>query len=90
MEIIGEKGIILWDFNDHSVTFYDDEKKKWEISKEDKMDFNVTYLDEEKHFVDCVRKKTPHLIGGEEAYYDLKLALAALESAEKGVVVRVE
>ncbi len=90
LEIIGEKGMILWDFNDHSVTLYDDEKKRWEISKEDKMDFNVTYLDEEKHFVDCVRKKSPHLISGEEAYYDLKLALAALESAEKGVVVRVE
>ena len=36
LEIIGEKGMILWDFNDHSVTFYDDEKKRWEISKEDK------------------------------------------------------
>jgi len=87
-KIIGEKGLVIWDFIGHKVKFYDNETGTWQITTNEKMDFNKTYVAEVNHFLDCVSGAAKPLVSGEEAKEDLKVALAALESAEKKQVVR--
>jgi predicted dehydrogenase len=89
-KIIGEKGIIIWDFVGHKVKVFDKEKGGWEISTAEKMDFNQTYLAEEKHFLDCVKGVAQSVVSAEEARADVKIALAALKSAEMNQVVKLE
>ena len=88
-KIIGEKGTIEWSFLGHTLRVYDAEKKTWTVTKKENFDFNQTYLAEEKHFLDCVDGKAKPFVTGEESREDLRIALAALESAEKGRVINL-
>jgi predicted dehydrogenase len=47
------------------------------------------YVSEMRHFAECVRNGTPPTITGEDACQTLRVALAALQSAESGQPVRL-
>lgn len=58
-KIIGEEGIILWDFNEHCVKLYQVKSKRWRVFKEPKnYNTNQMYLDEIKYFLNQVKKQT--------------------------------
>ena len=89
-KIIGEKGTIIWNFNNHKVKVFDAEKKNWNVSTKENFDFNTVYQEEERHFLDCVAGKALPRVTGEEAKHGLKICLAALESAETGKAVKIQ
>ena len=83
-KIIGEKGTITWDFFGHQVRWYHADKKKWEtLFAQENLDINEAYLEEEKQFLNGVAGGKKPIVSGEEAKEDLRIALAALQSAAK-------
>jgi len=56
--IVGEKGTIWWDINKQEVTLYIAEDKTYvTYSHPVNYDINQMYIDEVRHFLDCVLKK---------------------------------
>jgi len=56
--IVGEKGTIWWDINKQEVTLYIAEDKTYvPYSHPVDYDLNQMYIDEVRHFLDCVSKK---------------------------------
>ena len=88
-QVIGEKGTIIWDFTDHSVMLYEADKKEWQTFKWKDMDFNETYLEEEKNFLQSIEGESELTVTGEEAKQDLKIALAALDSSDKNTPIKL-
>lgn len=77
-QIIGENGTIYWDFSERSVKIFGENGNLSEtISELQNWETNQMYLDEMKHFLDCVRtrRQTVNPISGGVAA--LKIALAA-------------
>lgn len=86
--IIGEEGTILWDFNERQVRFYSAKSEKWQIFHEKSgYDINEMYIEEMKHFLQCVVGKTKPLQDINRAKRVLQIALAAKESSLNGEVV---
>lgn len=57
-KIIGDKGTIKWDFNEHSIKLYLAKTKKWKVFSEPKnYNLNQMYIDEVKYFLMCVNKR---------------------------------
>lgn len=88
MVVIGEKGDILWDFYQNEVKVYYAEQKKWETYPFS-TDRNSMFVDEVKHFVDCVKNKKPPKVTGEDGARTLKCVMAAMESSRTKKVVKV-
>jgi predicted dehydrogenase len=55
-KVVGEKGSIKWTFKDDIFEFYDGDSKE-RIIKKYELDPNKSYLDELKHFFECVKKR---------------------------------
>ncbi|MDD2655135.1 MAG: Gfo/Idh/MocA family oxidoreductase [Candidatus ainarchaeum sp.] len=87
-EIVGEKGTISWDYSKGSVVLYDADKKATEVLDLSD-DPNAMYVDEMKHFMECVKGGKKPLVSLEEGEKSLALALKAKESAESGRTIRV-
>lgn len=89
-QIIGEEGTILWDFNDKQVKVYSAKIKEWQISPEEpNYDTNEMYIEEIKHFLQCLMgkaKSAQDIYNGKRV---LEIALAAKESAKSGCVVEI-
>jgi predicted dehydrogenase len=81
-KFVGEDGIISWDFNDKKVGLFSGNNKQWSWFKQpENFELNHMYIDEIKHFINCVKgieKPTLDLFEGVE---DLKISLAAKQSS---------
>lgn len=89
-QLIGEKGTILWDINEGRVRLYLAERKEWQIFPEPEgYEINRMYVDEMRHFLDCLAGKAKPLQDIREGKRALEIALAAKKSAETGRVVEV-
>ncbi len=86
LEIIGENGVIKWNFQKNKIEIITDEKR---VEKLDNFDVNQTYIDELKHFINCIKGKEKSIITAEQADRVLKLQLAAKESAANNKVVKL-
>jgi len=87
-QIIGEEGTILWDFNQSQVKLYTVESGKWQtFSKKPDYDTNEMYIEEMKHFLQCIEGNTRPAQDINSAKRSLKIALAAKEAAKTGKVV---
>ncbi len=76
-KLIGEKGTIIWDINEHKIRLYSVETKKWKIFTEPKgYDFNQCYIDEAKYFLKCLRNNS-------KTFNSVFLAAQTLETALK-------
>ena len=87
-KIIGEEGTLIWDYPGKYVKTYYSTTKQWKTYPI-KMEPNDMYVEELKHFFECIKGKTSPLISGEEAKKVLEVALAAKESATNGKAIKL-
>ena len=88
-KIIGTKGTIFCDFSSNSVKYYDIKKKKWfNMIRLAKYDFNSMYVEQTKHFLDCIKNRKKTINDVHQGLKILKIAMAILKSSEKGKPVR--
>jgi len=89
-QIIGEAGTILWDFNERQVRLYTAEIGKWQIfSQKPDYDTNEMYIEETKHFLQCIEGVNRPMQDINAAKRVLEIALAAKEAAKIGKVVNL-
>lgn len=87
-EIIGEKGVVYWDFSEKNVKFYASETKKYEIIKI-KSEVNDMYVEEIKHFLNSIKTLKKPLVCGYEGKKSLQLALAAKKSHRLNKLIKL-
>lgn len=87
-KIIGEEGTLIWNFGEHKVSLYLADSKEWKIYDVD-ADVNLMYIEEMKHFLQCIDGLSIPLIDATQGKRALEIALAAKESSEKSVVVNL-
>lgn len=88
LEIIGEKGTILWDYFAGEIKVY--RNKKWSTHKLFKnWKRNQMFVDEMAHFLDCVVKKKETMIPIAAGWDSLKTALAAKKSTNTGKLINL-
>jgi predicted dehydrogenase len=89
-ELIGEDGVIVWDYISQLVRVYGKDDRRAEDYEESiNAERNLMYVEELRHLVDCVEgRATPELdaAGGRTV---LGIALAAKRSAVEGTPVRL-
>jgi len=87
-QLIGEKGTILWDFNDKQVKLYSARTKEWQVfDQPPNYDTNQMYLDEMRHFIQCLEGKARPVQDAKQGKALLEIVLAAKESAAKSQVI---
>jgi len=82
-KIIGEKGTLICDIINNELKYFLANGKKWRSYKLKNFDYNKTYIDEIKYFMDCAKKnKNPEsdIVNG---YKTLKIALDAKRKTPK-------
>ena len=81
-EIIGENGIIKWNFGKHTVKLFSAKTKEWKTIQDDKeYDINKMYVDEIKFFIDCIKGKKKPPVNAMKGKKILEVALATKESS---------
>ena len=80
LEIKGEKGNIFWDFYKNEVHISKEKNKKPEVFNKFEKDFNMSYIEELKHFIECFKNEKQTKIPLEEGIETMRLILAAEES----------
>lgn len=89
-QIVGETGSIFWDFNEKAVRWYDASTKQWtEYAQHEAWLLNQMYVDEMKHFLECVRENRPTILPIPEAASLMRVVFAAKASAEQKKTVTV-
>lgn len=87
-EVVGETGVVSWDYSDGSVKIYSVQSGKWEVinleANDDKM-----YLNEMRHFINCVKGSETALVDGLQGKKSLEAALAVKESSKSGKIVEL-
>jgi predicted dehydrogenase len=88
--IVGEQGTIAWEFNGGEARCFDAGSKTWTtVPQPENWELNQMYLDEMRHFVECLRKGTPTMLPITEAASVMQIAFAAKASARAGRLVSV-
>ena len=87
-KIIGEEGTLIWDCPGKYVKAYYSTKKQWKTYPIE-IEPNDMYVEEMKHFLECIKGKTSPLISGGEAKKVLAVALAAKKSAKSGKAIKL-
>lgn len=80
-KVMGREGTLIWDYG-VGLHHYDSKTKTWQ---HESFQFkpNTMYLEEVKHFLDCIREKATPLVDGETGKVVLMIALAAIRSAKE-------
>lgn len=87
-QIVGELGSLFWDFREKRVRWYDAESDQW-ATFEEPADWQVNhmYIDEMRHFLDCVRERKETKLPVAEAALVMEWVFAAKNSARaKGTI----
>jgi predicted dehydrogenase len=90
-KIIGTKGLVYWDSDTNEVRQYNNLKKKWTTKfKYKNYERNEMFVDELKHFIDCVKNKKTTINPIEDALKTLDIALAIKKSSllKKTVIIK--
>jgi len=89
IELIGEDGVLCWDYDQNRLLQYVPTTRQWRIEEGDpRFERNDTYVAELRHFVDCVRGEVERpLVDGPQGAAVLAIALAALRAASDGRTV---
>ena len=84
--IIGTEGTIEWDGVNRSARLFAADRKPWTDLYAPAVDFdrNTMYLDQMRHFLDCVGGRATPRVSGDDGLRALEIALAAKESAAGG------
>jgi predicted dehydrogenase len=90
-QIVGERGSIFWDFRQGEVRWFDERRDHWEKFSQPKgWQANDMYLDEMRHFLDCLRKRIPTVFPVFQGMKVLQVALAAKSSARSGSLTTIQ
>ncbi len=90
-EFFGELGTLKWDFHDRRVWLYRAERRSWEAFQEPTgYDLNTMYVEEMRHFVDCVQHCKQTVTDIHSGVKTLEAILAAKESARDGQIKKVQ
>ncbi len=90
-ELIGEEGVIVWDYITQKVSVFGKEDRHMEVFLESmNAERNRMFVDEMKHFVACVEGKEKPALDAAEGREVLKVALAAKTSASEGRVIGID
>lgn len=89
-DVIGEDGVVAWDYIAQSVTVYGKDDRRAELYQESiNTERNQMFVDELRHFVACAETGTPPALDAAGGRAVLALALAAKQSAAEGRPVRL-
>lgn len=86
-EFFGEQGTISWDINLKKVILNNQEGGRVEFPLDIDYDVNDMYLQEMKHFVDCVTERKESITSAAKGVAVLRLICAARESSQTGRAV---
>jgi predicted dehydrogenase len=89
-EVIGDEGRVCIDLARLSVSRYGREGKLADFREWKGFDRNQLFLDEMRHFLQCVENRREPLVGLSDGLWSLRIALAAKESIVRGGVVELE
>lgn len=89
LEVIGENGIIKWNYQNHFVEWYVATEKRWQTIKWEKLDNNLMYVDEMKHFLKVIDNQEKSICPASEAIKVLEIALAVKEAAKDRKVIQL-
>jgi predicted dehydrogenase len=83
-EIVGERGLIVWDYIEPRVTLFTEERDSW-LGFREPLDFshNDMFVEEMRHFGRCIAGDEPPLIDGGQALAALRLVEAAKASSQR-------
>ncbi len=88
-EIIGDRGKMVMDLAALSVTRYDREGKVAESTRWENFDRNQLFLDQLRHFLDCVETRRKPVVDLQDGIWSLRMALAAKESIAAGRAIEL-
>ena len=89
-KLIGTNGIIFWDSDTNEVTVYKPKKKKWiKKIKIKNYDKNQEYVDEMKHFLKNIDKKSKSINDLNQGVKTLEIALDAIKSSKTKKLIKV-
>ncbi len=89
-EVIGEEGVIEWDYITQMVSLYGKKDRHVEMFSESiNVERNQMFIDEIKHFVACIQGEEKPTLDATEGRTVLRIALAAKTSAIEERVIRV-
>ena len=89
-EVIGEDGVIVWDYISQMVTVYGKEDRHAEVFPESiNAELNDMFVAELRHFVGCAESGAPPALDIAGGARVLRIALAAKDSAREGRPVRL-
>ncbi len=87
LQITGQHGRILWDNTDGEVHWYQDKTETWQTETFHKgpngFDRNTLFLQEMKHFIDCIENDTDPCVNLTDGIAALQLVLAAKASSSQ-------
>lgn len=87
LRITGQHGSILWDNADGEVHWYQDKAEAWQTETFHKgptgFDRNTLFIEEMKHFIDCIENDTDPCVNLTDGIAALQLVLAAKASSSQ-------
>jgi predicted dehydrogenase len=90
-ELVGREGLITWDYSSRTVHVHGKDDRWHEVFEEPvDTDRNDMYVEELRHFVECVAHGTPPTLDAAGGRRVLEIALAAKTSAAEGRPVRLQ
>ena len=82
-QIRGTKGEIYWDSDNNCVNIYNMNKKRWKTEMEIKnYQRNFSYVEQLKHFLQCVKQRKKTINDLEQGIVTLKIALAIKKASK--------
>ena len=89
-ELIGEEGVIIWDCIAQTVSLFGKEDRQVQVFLRNiNSDVNQMFVDEMKHFVNCIQGREQPALNVNEARMVLGTVVAAKTSAEQKKVIQI-
>ncbi len=89
-QIVGEQGSIFWAFKDEAVRWFDAVTGEWTIfSQPAGWELNQMYVEEMRHFLECIREERPTVLPISKAIAVMQIAFAAKASARDGRMITI-
>jgi len=88
--IVGEEATLIWNWQNgrHSLQLFSSKSDDWEqLWTPDSIDYNAMFIEQFRHFFNCINTHTEPIVSGNEARRVLEIILAAKRSAEEGRIV---
>ncbi len=87
-ELIGEEGVIVWDYIAQTIHLYGKEDRQLQVFPRNiNSDLNQMFVDEMKHFVNCIQGREQPALDVHGARIVMDIALAAKKSSEQKKVI---